>query len=224
MRNKRKGIMMAAAILGSAAIISTGFAAWVVTTESNATATGNISVDYVEDRTHNIEVITEGQDLTVAYGFAADANVTKPWLTAEGTVINEDFTVVYNFKVSNPKTCDFETPVFTYTDTTKEDFKNAIEKEYIAQPTVVVTKASDFATSGNASLTFTFGWGDYFKVGETNVNPYTFFNGKDAKATAPSGKSWAKEAIDVLTEIYKANGVSFSVTISTKTVSAQAQQ
>ena len=37
MKMKRKGILLASAILGSVAIVSTGFAAWVITSPSTST-------------------------------------------------------------------------------------------------------------------------------------------------------------------------------------------
>lgn len=79
MRNKRKGILMASAILGSAAIVSTGFAAWVVSTNVTETATGNIEVDDVNDKRITITGISLSAQ-SIVFG-ANDAEVANAWLT-----------------------------------------------------------------------------------------------------------------------------------------------
>lgn len=233
MRNKRKGIMMAAAILGSAAIISTGFAAWVITTEGTETAGGNVEVDTVQDRTHNITV-TNKEDMTVAYGFKKPATTTYSWLSVENGIA-EDFEVKFEFEVTNPETCDFNDVTVVIEDTTDEAFKNALDKGYVAKPKVEIVKSADFTSSGKASLSFTFGWGEYFdKDGQAddnvadNLNPYEFFNNKKYSDEAPSGEIWAKEALNVLQAIEAfesetKGSVKFSVVIKTKTVTAPNQ-
>lgn len=225
MRNKRKGILMASAILGSAAIVSTGFAAWVITVEDTEVATGNIEVDKVEDNSHVITV-NGTPDLTVAFGYKADADVTNPWLTYSATNsdstagVTEDFTTSYSFTVTNPSSCDFETVAITYTGTenAKTAFQSAITNKYIATPTVSLDFNDD---TGVGSLIFTFGWGDYFKVGTENVNPYVFFNSKTATDLvggdgANKNNTWAAEAVAVLGAIEDAKGVGFQVTLQTK--------
>lgn len=57
-------------------------------------------------------------------------------------------------------------------------------------------------------ITITFGWGTYFTVDGSVVNPYTFYNGKDY------GKEIGSEANTVLTAISNLSNVSYTVTIS----------
>ena len=227
MRNKRKGILMASAILGSAAIVSTGFAAWVITVEDTEDVIGNIEVDKVEDRSH---IITPdlGNDLTVSFGMKEDASITNPWLTYEeetddeGTVTSfkEDFEVTYKFTVTNPGTCDFDAVSLSVTSKSTE-VTAAVTAEYITQPSASLKLADDFATSGKGEIVFSFGWGEYFDMGGTNVNPYTFFNNQDATEKvggegANKDNTWAKEAYSVLNTIYALDGAGFKVTLQTK--------
>lgn len=55
-------------------------------------------------------------------------------------------------------------------------------------------------------ITITFGWGTYFTVENTVVNPYVFYNGKDYEATRV-------EANTVINAIAKLNTVKYVVTI-----------
>ena len=51
MKNKKKSIFLASAILGSVALVSVGFASWVITSTPEPHAeTGEIVVDTVEDK------------------------------------------------------------------------------------------------------------------------------------------------------------------------------
>lgn len=227
MRNKRKGILMACSILGSAAIVSTGFAAWVITIEDTEVATGNIQVDTVEDKSHIITVVES--ELTVAYGYDADAEtINNAWLTySETNGVTEDFETEYSFTVTNPESCDFETVSITYTgsESAIAAYEAAITAGYIAAPTVNLVKSQSFDTDGSASLVFTFGWGDYFKVGNENVNPYVFFNSKTATAVVGGegtnkDRTWVEEAYTVLTALAAADEVGFQVTLQTKAKAA----
>ena len=94
MRNKRKGILMASAILGSAAIVSTGFAAWVITAPQEHTVEGNIQVDNVRDDrlaiTHSWDAISKGN---VYFGRPANMDIANAWLRndSEQTEIMEGY-------------------------------------------------------------------------------------------------------------------------------------
>ncbi len=107
MRNKRKGILMASAILGSAAIVSTGFAAWVVSTNVTETATGNIEVDTVNDeriefvKDSNGKAITfADSDDTISFGAPSSMSINNAWLTNNSAAEKyEDKEVTFTFTV-----------------------------------------------------------------------------------------------------------------------------
>lgn len=102
MRNKRKGILMASAILGSAAIVSTGFAAWVVSTNVTETATGNIEVDTVNDERIVFEqkpTFVDSDD-TISFGAPSNMKIANAWLTNNSAAAKyEDKDVTFTFKV-----------------------------------------------------------------------------------------------------------------------------
>ena len=83
MKLKSKGILLASAILGSVAIVSTGFAAWVITSPStSSTANGNIQVETVTDERVNLAIeFTENDGGKVSYGAPATQTAyAKKWL------------------------------------------------------------------------------------------------------------------------------------------------
>ena len=68
--------------------------------------------------------------------------------------------------------------------------------------------ATDTTTDKTVTLdiTITFGWGTYFTVENTVVNPYVFYNGKDYEKTR-------EEANTVINAIAKLNTVKYVITI-----------
>lgn len=116
-------------------------------------------------------------------------------------------------------------------------FGDLVSKNYITNPKISYSKdaktnTAEVAMNGDATeisreafiqntsgeseektatlvITITFGWGDHFKVGTENVNPYVFYN--------QEGKTYEEKHADAntaLTEISKLIGVSYTVTIS----------
>ena len=109
MRNKRKGILMATAILGSAAIVSTGFAAWVITAPSATFAEGNIEVDTVTD--NRVKMTAEWaskDDGTVVFG-APETQAKDAWLINNEKEEHLEHTLNITFTPSgNGKTEDID--------------------------------------------------------------------------------------------------------------------
>lgn len=219
MRNKRKGILMASAILGSAAIVSTGFAAWVVTVNDSETITGNIEVDTVTDNTHllSFDGVTTADDVSslddeIFYGSSSTS--TEGWLTNTSDV-TQNLTASFTIYVTNYASCDLTVKL-----TTPTEFKSAAREgqRLFADPTIVVsdfTAVADSDTkSGKATVNITFGWGAYFG---TN-NPYDFYNAHDALDEIRTGVSYAKDAVETLTIIEKLQGkLNYSILVTTAT-------
>ena len=203
MRNKRKGIMMAAAILGSAAIISTGFAAWVVTVNDEQTATGNIVVDEVTDHTHLIEKLVDGADYDVYFG-KAEKTAAYSWLTNDAIEM-EDLEAKFTVKVSNHTSANLDVKL-----TMPAEYSTKIDgKSLFKAPTLDV---SEFTSEGVVTITITFAWGEYFN----NVNPINYYNSfQNPNADIRTGVSYAKDAIDTLRKVYELNSKQYTVTLTT---------
>lgn len=98
-------------------------------------------------------------------------------------------------------------PQITYGSTTATVTMNGAAVK-IAKTAFPDYKETDTTTDKTVTLdiTITFGWGTYFTVENTVVNPYVFYNGKNYEATR-------KEANTVINAIAKLNTVKYVVTI-----------
>lgn len=98
-------------------------------------------------------------------------------------------------------------PKITYGSTTADVTMNG-DAVKIAKTAFKGYNATETTTDKTVTLdiTITFGWGTYFTVENTVVNPYVFYNGKDYEATR-------KEANTVINAIAKLNTVKYVVTI-----------
>lgn len=112
--------------------------------------------------------------------------------TLTGALANKNF-------IANPK--------ITYGSTTADVTMNGAAVK-IAKTAFPDYNATDTTTDKTVTLdiTITFGWGTYFTVENTVVNPYVFYNGKDYEKTR-------EEANTVINAIAKLNTVKYVVTI-----------
>lgn len=155
----------------------------------------------------------------------------------------EFFTPEVTFDVKNNSTSDTTKPNITATievldnTTTMPDsklgaYRYCRAKNYITGPAL---NASTSITIGNESVltakkntpnefqgTFSvqsglFGWGDHFKVGEKNVNPYIFYNkhAHEEKITGSDTTTYYDDAMTVRNgAIAKLEGVKFKITLT----------
>lgn len=173
MKMKRKGILLASAILGSVAIVSTGFAAWVITSPSTSTtAQGNIEVETVSDERISLTAKLEKTDFV--FGSPSDMNNPKAWLknnSDAGTeVLKTKLTVTGSKKVNN-----VDTPVTT--GTFKVSIKVMDGESEVTEFNNLLTVDPNNEITGKTfnmgdDVTIELGWGSEFG----NVNPYTYYN------------------------------------------------
>lgn len=208
MRNKRKGIMMAAAILGSAAIISTGFAAWVITSDTSTPATGNIDVDSVNDDRLSLDSSWKNGN-TVVFGAPAEKNATNEWLKVTGDVEeNMSLTLVIDPKYADDDKNGDQTGIDgSLKVSIAIDGGKTLNSEYVKLPTF---EESYTVTDGAAvEIPVNFTWGDHFKVGENYLNPYNFYN--DGIKT---GADYGDDALDALQAIEAYADYTFTITVT----------
>lgn len=209
MRNKRKGILMACAILGSAAIVSTGFAAWVVTINETETAQGSIQVDEVQDKTHLIEV--KNEDLDVYFG-KTTKTATYSWLVNNADK-DQDLTASFTVEVTNYTTANLDVSI-----STPEAFKAERNgKRLLKDPVINLSKETldpvGDTTTGTVNVTITFDWGEYFN----GQNPINFYNAieKPAETIFHGTYSYAQDAVETLKIIEKLKSLEYTVTLET---------
>lgn len=108
-KTRSKMIAASIAILSSAAVVSTGFAAWVISGGDTKNTTGTITADTVEESYHTI---TFGENTETTINFAAPANddsVKDPWLT-NGAMGQEKLLAKFEFTVANVKKGETDAP------------------------------------------------------------------------------------------------------------------
>ena len=196
MKLKSKGILLASAILGSVAIVSTGFAAWVITSPStSSTANGNIQVETVTDERVNL-VTTFKQDDNgkVSYGApASQTDYTNKWLeNSEGVAEDLDGT----FKVTATQTGGAKaegtisvsiklqkntTPTAEATwvdvenfETLNKDTKTTADVVSAEQTLITLPTFTNSYTlvNGEVEIDAMFGWGTAFG----SINAYDYYN------------------------------------------------
>lgn len=224
-KTRSKVIAASIAILSSAAVVSTGFAAWVISGGDSKEATGAITAETVSDASHTLSAVTwDDKKGEIIFG-APEKHTGGTFLNSDGKV-REKLVATGTFTVSNLTdgwTIDglFNTSVLKVTEKTDVYPKGG---EYVCEPPsyiegqanskipgVYVEVGTDTAvgtatTTGNFKLSVVFGWGSKTE----NQNPFTFYEKKGNNAT---NRSQAKAVID---EVLKLNGCSFSITIETK--------
>lgn len=235
----KKPTILAVAALGSLALIGTGFAGWVIVANPTSTASGNITAYAVADRRLIVSEAKWGTEKTssgsIIFGKPAnpDPSVTSAWFFGEGMEtekLGDSFVV--NVKSGDAEDKSGATVSGKITVTGQEDgaWKTAIDKHYVATPTITFNGASDVDLSGGttgkltlngtnevaAKFTVKFNWGDYFKVGDVIMNPYNFFNTKNesSEVSEPGSNTWGKEALEVMNAINSLNKLTFTATVT----------
>ncbi len=223
------------AILSSAAVVSTGFAAWVISGGDSQTATGTITADTVSDTSHTLSAITwDTNGGKISFG-APETSTGGKFLNYSGQV-REQLVATGTFTVSNLAegwsiTGLFDTEDLSVKEVTAEgvivDSSNAKYPsgdkyvcelpKYITgpanekQPGVYIetgdnTTEKTHTDNGKFKLSVVFGWGST----TDHRNPFTFYSDKENNSSNRS------QAMDVLTNVRELNECRFSLTIKTK--------
>ena len=135
-KTRSKMIAASIAILSSAAVVSTGFAAWVISGGDNKQAGGTIKADLVSSSLHTITGLTATQ--TITYGGLAEANqdktITKDdvWLENDGL---ETLLAAFSFKVENVQSEDLDKPTNVFKTITLTETNPTATTSYTAMAT-----------------------------------------------------------------------------------------
>jgi hypothetical protein len=173
---KRKRVVMGVALFMSVALISSGFAAFVISSTATGEGNGNVSVGTVSDKALTITLDSTDIGSIVFDTFQEDkrGNVrsdnTGPYenlsVTVSGTIGNYDFLGGLNFRLVEDGT---------------NNMQQAASFGYIELPTCMTEGGVDFTDAeinaiknngGRFSYTVTFGWGDAF----AGLNPGEYFD------------------------------------------------
>ena len=234
---KRKNILLAASLFGSVAIVSTGFAAWVITGNATDTAQGSVIVDTVDDQRYSFSA-SVAEDEKIQFGAPSGTyeNPSGAWLTSNNAVV-DDLTAVVNitnFKQGGETTSITQDNLAaTLSIKDSENSGNSVtltnllntlvEQNYLSYSFVIASTGT-----GTGTVTLSFQWGTALG-GESRQNPLVYFNSTyatyDTKLTntvtvvgtnLDTSKTAADYAFALLSELEKFNGKTFVITLTTK--------
>lgn len=218
---KRKTLTLCLSLLACLSLIGVGFAAWVISSTNSVEETGSITVDTVSDERYTVALVNPAQELDdIYYGWdkqAVDGSIT-PWLINDENTKAENLSVSFNITVTAGtelvkagdgtwKTAWENAINITDALTIAGDGKTAYDAAVEAKAIIATGVSIDFVEGSSNGKTATYtvtikaGWGDVFKVGDTNVNPYKYYNDGTKTvdgATTVSGvdsiKTWGDHA------------------------------
>lgn len=214
---KRKTLTLAISVFALLAIISVGFASWVITRpKQTADAGGSITVETVEGEVNYLKsAVVEGQ---IHFGRPATMSNTNAWLTSNAADTEKENLTV-NLKITLSAQLKDGEQITLSIAPKSEDVKKyteAVTGEYIKTP-VFTKKVSleectsltkdDFTQDGDvfvANVNIKFGWGTKFG----NVNPYEYYNNNKEFNEAN-----VKEATDALKALHQFNNCNYVVTV-----------
>lgn len=200
---KRKKIAFAAVILGGVALVSSGFAAWVLSSNANDDATGSVTVGTVEKGSLKLEISsTQGDIKSGHFDFdTLESDKSGRVRAKEGKTTFENLSIVYTVKVKSPID-NFKDLKYTMSarksavDYNMKDVSEGDETQYIVLPecfgkdvsveasafkkdTIKETvqengKSITYTKAWTATITIAFQWGATFG----GYNPGLYYDGQ----------------------------------------------
>ena len=229
-KTRSKMIAASIAILSSAAVVSTGFAAWVISGGDEKYAEGSIKADTVSDASHlisNLKWDVAGN----AISFGAPEISTGGSLLNYAGDIREKLTASATFNVANLEEGWSISELFdTNNLNVIENISDGQTGKYPTDGTLVCklpkyveggvntkeagvylntegeTKEETKSNSGTFKLTVVFTWG----TATGKDNPFVYYNSLEVNSANKASAS------SMLAGVYNLNGVQFKLTIKTK--------
>lgn len=215
---KRKTLTLTLSILACLALIGVGFASWIISADTSATAQGSFIVDTVTDKSYKVEGVWLGNQSKITFGAPTTMNNTeKTWLTNDSTDKKENLTVTYQLTVTygdtTPATGIANKITAVVTAPENENYTAAVNGKLIIAPTnATVVEAPE--GNGKYNITVTYQWGEHFG----NVNPYTYYNAKKAtdklSGTETTYMQDAKTSLETLSKIEASVVFTLNITVA----------
>lgn len=216
---KRKTMTLVLCLLAALALVSVGFASWVITFNQGDEITGNISVEEVVDKRLVATASFKENKSSFVFGPEKNASsIENAWLTNDNTAEEkyENLSVTVVVKVTKGNGIDWANVVVKGT-LAATDGVNSFIGEYIQLGTTAEqTFTKTAGKEDEYEATFSLKWGEKFG----GDNPYKYYNtGKQAndKISAESSITWAEEAYNSLSAIKaleKEGAFKITVTVS----------
>lgn len=229
---KKKFLLPILSVCMVVALVSVGFAAWLITGNDTTGATGNFVTHDVTNEYFTASASTTDGKIEFGKGSATTTNAT-PWFNFDGDS-QEKLTATFTVKVTPDVAENLSTILTKYNimvmlKAQNDEYDAAVLTGIVAYPEIACgeTKATatnlstgvsikltetDFNESGEATVTVTFNWG-------TNGNPYTYYNNTHTTAQE-AGQQIRKAATDALKTLHKLNNDLYDITLSVAPVTS----
>lgn len=169
---KRKTLTLTLCLLSCLALIGVGFAAWIITSNTEQEIEGNISVDTVTDNRLTVETSWLNNKDSITFGWK-NGDYAYSWLKNTDATYAENLTVtlVVNVKDSGGSPIDAQT--VTATITGDDAYATAVSSNLVnALPATLTAQKQE---TGVYHITITLSWGSEFG----NQNPMEYYNGQE---------------------------------------------
>ena len=212
MKKNKKSVFLISSILGWTALVSGGFAAWIITTApAPVTLNGDIVVETVTET--NISFVTdefvwtdsdEDDSNNQKMIFGGKEAKSGDWLV-NSTL--EHLSTTLTIVVDNYQQLEKVTAKITASEDAK--YQAAVSADYVAAlpdlaDVTEFTPVEAESTKGKADITITFGWGTLFE----GQNPMDYYNAKDAKENGTAAKTALEGLYNNL------NGLHYTLTLT----------
>lgn len=212
---KRKTMTLVLCLLAALALVSVGFASWVISAGTSAETSGDIVVETVTDK--RLVATADITSEVKSFIFGAPKDGTATWLSNN---TKENLTITVTVHVSDKQNAKVSNAVVKGTLTSKDGkdlntntkYTAAVTAGYVAALSAdEVSFAPVSGTDGDYTATFTIAWGNLWG----GDNPFTYFNKLNPNTIAEGSKTYADLANEQLTAMYNAlNGVQFVIKIT----------
>ena len=174
---KRKIILFAVFVFISIALISTGFAAWVMSSDAQLDASGNVEVGLVSDSSLKIELTYEENDVKIenfSFLFEPAAGDKTGRVRLDNDELSESLVYTIKGKISNPQI--LAENGLTIKMGLPEGMQKAIDLNYIVAPECASSeKVITVEDDGTFEYKLEFKWGSAFG----DINPSLYFDNNE---------------------------------------------
>ena len=172
---RRKRVVLGAVLLGGVALVSTGFAAWVLSANANGTVSSNVKVGVISDNEMTISLDSTSMNQTISFN-APSSDTTGRIRYGSDEIGAENLTITVSGKITNATYLNH----LSIKMDTIASITAAIEANYIALVNSDNWYGNEFdiPTTDGADSTKTFSYTLGFKWGTAfgGVNPSIYYD------------------------------------------------
>lgn len=191
LKMKRKTLTLVLCLLSCLALIGVGFASWIITSNTEQNAEGNISVDTVTDNRLTVETSWLDEKNSIVFGWK-DGSYTNSWLQNTDPTYKENLTVTLVVTVKNSENVAVDAQNITAKIIGDEKYTTAQAANLVGTlPTLTAEKQE---ATGVYHITITLTWGSAFN----NQNPLEYYNNQEYETELANNAKTNLTALEAL--------------------------